>query len=91
MDWLELRGDHPRALFYHTVKEQRISPGRMSEQAVLDILWLRGVQAQVSAFSPHDFRRTLISNLNEAYDSKATSYQGNSLSHGNLGGISQRH
>jgi len=35
----------------------------MSDQAVLDILKQRGEQAQVSAFSPHDFQRTFISNL----------------------------
>jgi integrase len=38
----------------------------MSDQAVLDILRQRGEQAQVSAFSPHDFRRTFISNLLDA-------------------------
>lgn len=35
-DWLELRGDHPEALFHPTVKEGRIRPRRMSDQAVLD-------------------------------------------------------
>jgi integrase len=63
IDWLVLRGDHPRALFHPTLKGGWISPRRMSDQAVLDILRHRGEQAQVSAFSPHDFRRTFISNL----------------------------
>lgn len=35
----------------------------MSDQAVLDIMHERGKQAQVADFSPHDFRRTFISNL----------------------------
>jgi len=65
-DWLALRGDHPGALFHPTVKGGRIKPRRMSDQAVLDILRQRGDQAQVSAFSPHDFRRTFISNLLDA-------------------------
>ena len=38
----------------------------MSDQAVLDILQERGKEAQVASFSPHDFRRTLISNLLDA-------------------------
>lgn len=62
-NWLELREDYPGALFYPTVKGGRISPKRMSDQAVLDILWQGGDQAQVLAFSPHDFRRTFISHL----------------------------
>jgi site-specific recombinase XerD len=38
----------------------------MSDQAVLDIFRQRGEQAQVSAFFPHNFRRTFISNLLDA-------------------------
>lgn len=65
-DWLELRGNQPGALFHPTVKGGRINPRQMSDQAVLDILRQRGEQAQVSTFSPHDFRRTFISNLLDA-------------------------
>ena len=35
----------------------------MTDQAVLDILQQRGKEAQIPSFSPHDFRRTFISNL----------------------------
>ncbi len=35
----------------------------MTDQAVLDILRQRGSEAQIPSFSPHDFRRTFISNL----------------------------
>ena len=35
----------------------------MTDQAVLDILQQRGLEAQIPSFSPHDFRRTFISNL----------------------------
>jgi integrase len=45
-DWLALRGDQPGALFHPTVKGGRISPRRMSDQAVLDILRQLREQAQ---------------------------------------------
>jgi site-specific recombinase XerD len=35
----------------------------MTDQAVLDILRQRGKEAHIASFSPHDFRRTFISNL----------------------------
>ena len=38
----------------------------MTDQAVMVILRKRAEQAGVAAFSPHDFRRTFISNLLEA-------------------------
>ena len=39
---------------------------RMSDQAVLYILRRRAKQAGVAAFSPHDLRRTFISDLLDA-------------------------
>ena len=35
----------------------------MTKQAVLDILQQQGKEANLVSFSPHDFRRTFISNL----------------------------
>jgi site-specific recombinase XerD len=35
----------------------------MTDQAVLDMLQQRGKEANLVSFSPHDFRRTFISNL----------------------------
>ena len=63
MDWLIWRGDAPGALFYPTRKGGKVEQRRMTDQAVLDILRQRGSEAQIPSFSPHDFRRTFISNL----------------------------
>ncbi len=38
----------------------------MTDQAILGILKKRGVAARVQAFSPHDLRRTFISDLLDA-------------------------
>jgi integrase len=62
-DWLKWRGDEPGALFYPTRKGGRLEARRMTDQAVLDILQQRGKEANLTSFSPHDFRRTFISNL----------------------------
>ena len=35
----------------------------MTDQTVLDILQQRGKEVNLTSFSPHDFRRTFISNL----------------------------
>ena len=63
MDWLICQGEEPGALFYPTRKGGRLEARRMTDQAVLDILRQRGKEAQIPSFSPHDFRRTFISNL----------------------------
>lgn len=63
MDWLIWRRDAPGALFYPTRKGSKVESRRMTDQAVLDILRQRGKEAQIPSFSPHDFRRTFISNL----------------------------
>ncbi len=63
MDWLIWRGDAPGALFYPTRKGGKVEARRMTDQAVLDILQQRGKEANLTSFSPHDFRRTFISNL----------------------------
>ncbi len=61
--WLIWRDDAPGALFYPTRKGGKLEARRMTDQAVLDILQQRGKEANLTFFSPHDFRRTFISNL----------------------------
>jgi site-specific recombinase XerD len=63
VDWLSWRGEEPGALFYPTRRGGRLEARRMTDQAVLDILQQRGEEANLTSFSPHDFRRTFISNL----------------------------
>lgn len=65
-DWLKVRGYEPGPLLYPLNKARRIIPRRMSEQAVMSALQKRGQQAGIASFSPHDLRRTFISDLLDA-------------------------
>ena len=62
-DWLKVRGAEAGALFCHINKAGVVTLRQLSSQAVLLILEKRGKEAGVSEFSPHDFRRTFISDL----------------------------
>ena len=64
--WLEVRGDEPGALLGAVRRGGHVKFKAMTDQAVMVILRKRAEQAGVAAFSPHDFRRTFISNLLEA-------------------------
>jgi site-specific recombinase XerD len=65
-DWLKIRGKAPGPLFYPIRRGGHIEKHRMTEQSVLYILQKRGKEAGVKAFSPHDIRRTFISDLLDA-------------------------
>ena len=65
-DWLGRRGLTPGALLYPVHRSGKILSRRMTDQAVLYILQKRAAQAGVEPFSPHDFRRTFISDLLDA-------------------------
>jgi site-specific recombinase XerD len=62
-DWLRVRGREAGALFCHINKGGVVTLKQLSSQAVLLILEKRRKKAGVSEFSPHDFRRTFISDL----------------------------
>lgn len=64
--WLEVRGNSPGVLLNPIRRGGHIEAKSMTDQAVMVILRKRAVQAGVATFSPHDFRRTFISNLLEA-------------------------
>lgn len=64
-DWLELRGEEPGPLFWAVLKSGRLVNRRLSNQTVYDLLAKRADQAEVRDLSPHDARRTFISNLLE--------------------------
>jgi integrase len=64
--WLAVRGYEPGALFYPVNKGGHLIPRRMTNQAVYNALQKRGAQAGVKDFSPHDLRRTFISDLLDA-------------------------
>jgi site-specific recombinase XerD len=53
-------------LFCNINKSGRITIHRLTDQAVLHVLKKRAVQASVASFSPHDLRRSFISDLLDA-------------------------
>ncbi len=64
--WLQVRGNHPGAIFVSINKSNRLSNKRLSDQAVMNILQDRAEQAEIAQCSPHDMRRTFISHLLDA-------------------------
>jgi len=64
--WLEARGEEVGPLLLPVLKSGRIVHRRLTDQAVLMILLKRAKQAGVKHLSPHDLRRTFISDLLEA-------------------------
>jgi site-specific recombinase XerD len=63
--WLALRGDYDGALFYRVLKGGKIQAGRLSDQAIYNIVKKRQIEAGISEISPHDFRKTFISTILE--------------------------
>lgn len=62
--WIEIRGQESGPLFLEIRKGGHIQHGAsLTAQAVYNLLKERGEQAHVKKFSPHDFRRTFISQL----------------------------
>jgi integrase len=66
-DWLDLRGDGPGPIFLAINKGDKIRLGKqLSPQAIYGMLAKRAENAKVRDFSPHDLRRTFISDLLDA-------------------------
>ncbi len=65
-DWLVWRGTDPGALVTPIRKGGRIEIRRMTDQAVYSALRRRAKAAGVRTFSPHDLRRTFVSELLDA-------------------------
>ncbi len=65
-DWIIVRGIDPGALFHPVTKGGKLLRRRMSNQAIYNLLEKRGKQASVNKFSPHDMRRTFVSDLLDA-------------------------
>ncbi|GAB4478125.1 MAG: tyrosine-type recombinase/integrase [Anaerolineae bacterium] len=64
--WLAIRGDAPGPLFYPVRRGGHLEPRRMTTQAIYNTLRRRAAQAGVRDFSPHDLRRTFVSDLLDA-------------------------
>lgn len=66
LDWLEVRGSQPGRLFIPVNKSGKMVFTSLTNQAIYNMLAKRGAEAGVSNFSPHDCRRTFISDMLEA-------------------------
>lgn len=64
--WLNIRGQGPGALLCPVNKGGRVTIRHMSGQAIWGIILRRADMAKVERFSPHDARRTFISDLLDA-------------------------
>lgn len=63
-EWLNLRGSEGEHVFVAIKKGDNIQPyWALSESAVYQILKVRGLQANVATFTPHDLRRTFATRL----------------------------
>jgi site-specific recombinase XerD len=65
-DWLALRGFDPGPLFWPITKSGQLLSRRLSTQAVYNILSKWAGKSRVGRFSPHDMRRTFVSDLLDA-------------------------
>jgi site-specific recombinase XerD len=65
-DWLTIRGPEAGPLFVPIDKGGSIHRRRMTGQAVMVIVSKRARQAGVAHLSPHDFRRSFVSDLLDA-------------------------
>lgn len=65
-DWLQVRGTEPGPLFIPIDRHDNMELRRMSAQAIYSMINRRIEQAGIKDFSPHDLRRTFISNMLDA-------------------------
>lgn len=64
--WILHRGEEPGPLFWPVLKSGRPVMRRISDQTVYDVLKRLRVATGSKGFSPHDFRRTFVSDLIDA-------------------------
>ena len=65
-NWLSRRGIQPGPLIFPISKSGKTIPRRLTAQAIATIMNGRREEAGLALFSPHDFRRTCISDLLDA-------------------------
>ena len=64
--WFAARGDGPGPLFCPVTQTGEVMIRTITDQAVYSILQTRAVKAKVRPFSPHDLRRSCVSDLLDA-------------------------
>jgi integrase len=67
-DWIAIRGTDPGALFVSINKSMKLGNKHLTPQAVYHITTTRSLQAGIENNSPHNFRRTAISNLLDSHE-----------------------
>lgn len=65
-DWLVIRGEAPGPLFVPINKGGALQWRRLTDQAVYNVLRKRAAEGVVKAVSPHDLRRSFVSDLLDA-------------------------
>lgn len=65
-EWLKIRGNAPGPLFYRVHKGGRIEAARLNPQTISDMIARRAQQTGLTKLTPHDLRRTTISDLLDA-------------------------
>jgi site-specific recombinase XerD len=66
VDWLTVRGEEPGPMFIPINKAGKMTNRRLTNQAIYNLLRKRALEAAVKGFSPHDLRRTFVSDLLDA-------------------------
>jgi site-specific recombinase XerD len=64
--WIAARGNESGPLFCPVTQTGKVIIRQITDQAVYSILQTRAVKAKVRAFSPHDLRRSCVSDLLDA-------------------------
>lgn len=70
--WVQVRRDEPGPLFLPVMKGGRLVLRRLVAHAIYKMVLKRAEQAGVRAFSPHDLRRSFVSDLLDAEADIAT-------------------
>lgn len=65
-DWLAIRGYEAGPMFLPISKAGKLTSRRLTNQAIYNMLRKRAMEASVKGFSPHDLRRTFVSDLLDA-------------------------
>ena len=65
-EWLKVRGYEPGPLLCPISQIGKITVRRMTDQAIYAILQTRAKTANIRPFSPHDLRRSCVSDLLDA-------------------------
>lgn len=65
-DWLAIRGNEPGRIFWPIKKGGELVHDKMTPQAVYNLMDTRAKEAGIPNFSPHDLRRSFISDLLDA-------------------------